>query len=114
LIIIFNLTGWMFPVTRRLHLVVIGLTAASWFILGLWFGLGYCPITDWQWRVKEELGEVDLPASFITYAARRVTGISFPDSLVNTITLAGFLLAAALSLYVNIFRKRKGYSTGTK
>jgi hypothetical protein len=23
----------------------------------MWYGLGYCPITHWQWIIKTKLGE---------------------------------------------------------
>ncbi|HUR31773.1 MAG TPA: hypothetical protein VMZ69_10110 [Saprospiraceae bacterium] len=42
--------------TRKAHLLVIDLTIASWFIIGLWKGFGYCFLTDWHWRIKEKLG----------------------------------------------------------
>ena len=54
---LFNLTGWIWPRTRRLHLWVVGITAFCWLVLGMWYGLGYCPITHWQWIIKTKLGE---------------------------------------------------------
>jgi hypothetical protein len=107
IIIGFNLFGWIFPATRKLHFIFITLTAFSWFILGIWFGIGYCPITDWQWQVKEKLGETDLPASFITYCANKITGRDFSDAFVNRITLICFLLAALLSVYVNFLKRKR-------
>jgi hypothetical protein len=104
-IIGFNLFGWIWRRTRKAHLVVAGLTLASWFILGIWYGWGYCPITDWQWQVKEKLGETSLPASFVKYFADKITGRDFSPSLVEKVTLFSFLLAIALSIYVN-FRRR--------
>ncbi|MBS1631730.1 MAG: DUF2784 family protein [Bacteroidetes bacterium] len=41
----FNLFAWILPRLRKTHLVVAGITLASWFILGIWYGWGYCPIT---------------------------------------------------------------------
>ena len=105
LIIGFNLFGWIWPLTRKAHLITIGVTAASWFILGIWFGWGYCPVTDWQWDVKEKLGERDLPASFITYFANKLTGKDFSDQLVNEVTLIIFVLLIIITVYVNFFRK---------
>lgn len=105
-IIGFNLTGWIWPRTRRAHLLAVAATAASWLILGIWYGLGYCPVTDWQWRVKEQLGEQHLPPSFITYYAEKLSGRQFSDSLVNMITAGAFAAAAILSVYFNFFRKR--------
>ncbi|THU32977.1 DUF2784 domain-containing protein [Niastella caeni] len=108
LIIGFNLFGWIFPATRKLHFIVIMLTAGSWFILGIWFGIGYCPITHWQWEVKEKLGEGNLPGSFITYFANKITGRQFTDDFVNKVTLVCFLAAVLLSVYVNFIKRNKG------
>jgi hypothetical protein len=105
-IIGFNLIGWTWPAARRWHLACVTLTAASWFLLGIWFGMGYCPLTDWQWEVKERLGEKDLPNSFIKYFADKMTGRSISSALVDALTLAGFVLAAGMTVYMNFFRKR--------
>ena len=104
---LFNLLGWIWPRTRKLHLITIGATAASWFILGIWYGWGYCFLTDWQWSVKERLGEGNLPSSFIKYFADKLTGRDIDPSIINTITLICFLAAVILTVYVNFFMKKK-------
>jgi hypothetical protein len=106
-IIGFNLLGWIWPATRKAHLVCIVATAASWFLLGIWFGMGYCPITDWQWRVKEQLGEHNLPASFIKYYVDKITGTNFSSSFIDMVTVGCFALAVLLSVYVNFIKKKK-------
>lgn len=106
-IVFFNLFGWIWPATRKAHFISIILTAASWFLLGIWFGIGYCPFTDWQWDVKRKLGETNLPGSFIKYFADKVTGQDLQPSFVNITTLVCFLLAAILSVYVNFIRKKR-------
>ena len=107
LIICLNLFGWMWPRFRRWHFILVLGTAASWLILGIWFGLGYCPITDWQWQVKTSLGEENLPNSFIKYYADWLTGYHFSPELVDTWTALLFGLAAFLSVYVNFIRPQK-------
>jgi hypothetical protein len=107
IIILFNLLGWIWPRYRKLHLILVMATAASWLLLGLWFGLGYCPITDWQWQVKTALGEQNLPNSFIKYYADWLTGLNFSSGLIDTGTALLFGLAACLSVYVNFFRPKK-------
>ena len=106
-IIGFNLFAWIWPKTRKAHFVCIVFTAFCWFVLGIWFGWGYCPVTDWQWRIKEKLGEQNLPASFIKYFADKITGKDISTSLVDNATLICFLLALILSVYFNFFRKKK-------
>ena len=53
LLILACLLGWMFARTRRAHLVLMGVVVGCWFLLGLKYGIGYCPLTDWHWQVKE-------------------------------------------------------------
>jgi len=107
IIILFNLFGWIFPATRKAHFICIILTAFSWFVLGIWFGWGYCPITDWQWHIKTQLGETNLPHSFITWFAHKITGIRFSDQLVDLITLTFFLVATILSVYFNFLKPHR-------
>ena len=106
-IIGFNLFAWIWKKTRKAHLIIAAATLASWFILGIWFGWGYCFITDWQWQIKEKLGETNLPNSFIKYFADKITGKKFSPSLVDTVTLSIFLAAIGFSIYINFFGKTK-------
>jgi len=102
----FNLFGWIWKPWRRAHLICVAVTAGCWFILGIWFGIGYCPITDWEWHIKEKLGETNLPGSFIKYYADKISGTSVSDSLIDTAIAICFSAAALLSVYFNFFAKR--------
>jgi len=105
-IVLFNLFGWIPKATRRAHFICILLTAASWFLLGIWFGIGYCPFTDWQWQVKEKLGERNLPNNFIEYVAEKISGRHFDAGFVDAVTAISFALAVVLSIYVNFILPR--------
>lgn len=107
LIIGFNLFGWIFKATRRIHFWFTMLTLSCWTLLGIWFGLGYYPITDWQWKVKEKLGEKNLPDSFIKYFVDKVTGANSNAELIDILTLGFFLIAIAISIKLNFFHKKK-------
>lgn len=107
IIIGFNLLGWIWRRTRKMHLITIGLTFFSWFVMGIWYGWGYCFLTDWHWVVKGKLGETHLPASFISYMADKVTGIDFKPALVDQITVIFFFAATFLSLYFNFMHHKK-------
>jgi Protein of Unknown function (DUF2784) len=106
-IIGFNLLGWIWPATRKAHFVCVLLTAGSWLILGIWFGIGYCPITDWQWQVKTQLGEKHLPVSFIKYYADKISGQSISAPLIDVVTALSFAVAALLSVYVNFIHRKR-------
>ena len=98
---LFNLTGWAWRRTRRIHLITIGLTILSWFGLGIFYGWGYCPCTEWHWQVKYKLGNTDLPYSYVKYYMDKITGISWDALLVDVSVVVLGLLAFALSGYFN-------------
>ena len=106
LIIGFNLLGWIWKPTRKLHFVCILFTALCWFGLGFWYGIGYCPLTDYQWQIKTLRGEQNLPNSYIKYFADAIFGSNINATLIDVLTGISFFLAALLSVYVNFFRRR--------
>ena len=100
-IVLFNLFGWIPKGTRKANFITILLTAASWFILGIWYGTGFCPVTEWHWQVKEKLGEKALPSNFIEYIAEKWTGHDFSSEFISTMIAVCFVLATLASVYVN-------------
>ena len=105
--ILFLLFGWAWKKTRRANLAVILLTAFSWFILGIWYGYGYCPSTDWHWRVRARLGYVDLPTSYTKFLIDSLTGWNVSQTFVDMLTLVLLVLAFGASLYLNLKDWRK-------
>jgi|SRR5687768_8943092 len=99
-LITFILSGWIWPKTRKAHLITLAVTAGSWIILGIWYGWGYCPLTDWHWDVKENLGEKNLPSSFIKYMADKITGSDINHVLIDWVTVGGLVFGAMASMYV--------------
>ena len=100
-LIVFNLCGWLFRSTRRLHLIVISLTLSSWVGIGVFYGFGYCPLTDWHWRIKQSLGETNLPSSFFTYYLERQMGVGWDPGLVDgAVAVLGFASLFA-SIWMN-------------
>jgi hypothetical protein len=101
-LIIFNLFGWIWGKTRRLNLILLLLTGSSWLFLGVIVGvLGYCPLTDWHFKILEKLGRTDLPYSYIKYLADRITGLSFNPHTIDQVTLYSFIAALVISLILN-------------
>ncbi len=106
-IIVFNLFGWIWKKTRLANLITLVLTGASWFILGIFYGIGYCPLTDWHWQVLRKLGRSNIPNSYIEYLAERISGFDFDPDFVDTVTLTGFIVALIISIIVNVRSRRK-------
>ncbi len=98
---LFNMTGWLWRKTRRVHLATILITAFSWFILGIWRGWGYCFCTDWHWKVRDAMGRPIGSDSYIHFLILDITGIYFDPGLVDRVTLAGFAACWLASIVMN-------------
>ena len=111
-LIIFILFGWIWKITRRANLISLLLTAFSWIVLGIWYGIGYCPCTDWHWQIRRKLGYFDMPYSYIKFLIDTITGLDADARLVNIMTAALFSLALICSVWVNFrdYRIKAGTS----
>jgi len=101
-LVLFNLFGWIWKKTRLANLITLLVTAGSWSILGIFYGFGYCPLTDWHFSILEKLGYTNLPDSYLSFLFTRLTGLPIDQSLVDSVTLWGLIVALAISLYLNI------------
>ncbi len=100
--ILFILTGWAWKRAQRFHLAACLLTAFSWFVLGLHYGFGYCPFTDWHWTVREHLGHTNMPQSYIKFLLDTPTGLDTSAFWVDTATVVVFFLVLMTSLWINL------------
>ena len=101
-IILVNLLGWAWRKTLRINLILLLLTGASWFILGIWYGIGYCPLTDWHWAILEDLGYNNLPNSYVNFLLWRTTGVQWESSTIDAIVGIAYFVALSISVYRNL------------
>lgn len=104
-LILFNLFGWIYRKTRRLNLIILVLTGLSWFVLGIFYGMGYCPLTDWHWQVLDHLGKTSPYSSYVQYLLERILGIHISSLRADTITMVCYFTALLLSVYTNFFHR---------
>lgn len=104
-LILFNLFGWIWKKTRKLNLVTLLLTGASWYFLGLFYGMGYCPLTDWHFDVIYELGRSPGTNSYVHYLLQRLMGINISAGAADTLTVIFFFAALLASLFMNFLKK---------
>jgi hypothetical protein len=110
--IVFTCLGWAWRRTRRWQLATVTLTALSWCGLGIWYGWGYCPCTDWHWQVRARLGYDD-PPSYIQLLIRELTGIELDPGSAASLALGTLVLAAVLGGLINIRDRRRGRFDGS-
>lgn len=101
-LIIFNLFGWMIKSLRRWNLITLGLTAFSWFVLGAFYGFGYCFLTDWHWQIRDELGYETPFNSYIHFLVVTLFSLSVSEQLVDILTGTLFFAAIILSIVTNL------------
>ncbi len=108
-LIVFNVIGWMFRRTKRLHFYTIMITLGSWTVPGFWKGFGYCFLTDWHYDVLRGLGETGMPNSYISFLVETFSGWRPPPEPVRIATLAVTIAALMGSVYVNFVRGKAKY-----
>ncbi|HEV2355763.1 MAG TPA: DUF2784 domain-containing protein [Puia sp.] len=108
LLILFNTFGWTIPRLRKWNLATLLLTAFSWFVLGIWYGWGYCFCTDWHWQVRRHLGYTNDPNSYVQLLLRQLLHVRLPAGLVDTGTAVVFFVSLAVSIWLNLrdYRRR--------
>lgn len=111
-LIFFNLFGWIPRPLRKWNLVTLLLTAGSWFVLGIFYGFGYCFLTDWHWQVRDKLGFATESNSYIHFLVTELTPLNVEEDVVDVWTAVLFFLALALSIFVNVrtLKSRKSFS----
>ena len=92
LLIAFNLTGWIRPGTRRLHLITIGATLFSWIVMGAWRGWGYCLCADWHFQIRRQLGIHGGETSYTELLFNQIPGVTVTRQFADTVTVGSLIL----------------------
>ena len=106
-LILLILFGWIWRKTRIANFIVVLLTAFSWFILGIWYGFGFCPSTEWHWQVRMKLGHYDMPSSYTKFLIDSLTGMDVNEKLVDIFAVLFLTLALFASVLTNVRDWRK-------
>lgn len=108
---VFNVVGWMFRKTRKIHCITMTLTAFSWFVIGIWYGWGYCFCTDWHWQIREALGKPIPYYSYIQFLIAELTGYVPNAEVTNFVVGLVFILCFVLTIYYNRIDFKKKHIT---
>lgn len=102
IVVLLNTFGWIFSKTRKWNLVCLLLTGTSWFILGIWYGWGYCVCTHWHWTVREKLGYHDTSDNYIHLLILETTGIDVPEKMLEAGIMIVFIISIIMSIILNL------------
>jgi hypothetical protein len=101
-LIVFYLFGWIWKPTRKANLITLLLTGLSWVGLGIFFGIGYCPLTDWHWNILCKLGNPPQTPSYVAYLFQRILGVIIVNHTADLLSTYSYLVALTISFFVNI------------
>ena len=99
-LIVFNLTGWIRPGTRKLHRYSVGATLFSWIVMGAWKGWGYCVCADWHFRIRRQMGIHGHESSYTELLLNQIPGITVSRFVADVITVGGLMLVVIATLIV--------------
>jgi Protein of Unknown function (DUF2784) len=108
--ILFNCLGWIWKRTRPWQIATVSLTALSWFGLGVRYGWGYCPCTDWHWQIRARLGHVD-PPSYVQLLVRELTGVDPGPAVADALAVLTLASAAVLGVAMHLRDRRSMLSS---
>jgi hypothetical protein len=103
--IAFNCVGWIWRRTRPWQLLTVTLTAVSWMGLGLFYGWGYCPCTDWHWQIRARLGYVD-PPSYVQLLVTQLTGVDLGPQRSSALAVTTLVAAGVLGVASTVRERR--------
>ena len=106
-VILINVFGWIPVRTRKVQRVVLVATLLSWFVLGAFYGWGYCFLTDWHWDVLTELGTRPTQSVYVQYLLHRLFGVNISAALSNGLTIGGLFFGILGALFVCFWKGKK-------
>lgn len=101
-LILFNLFGWLIKKTRILNFISLFITGFSWTFLGIFYGFGYCPLTDWHFKILKKLGYLNLPDSYISFLIQKYFNLYLNQNLVELFTIILFSISFIISFILNL------------
>ncbi len=110
--IAFNLTGWIWPCTRKWHLATLGATLFSWLVMGIWRGWGYCLCADWHFQVRRRLGIYGGESSYTELLFNQLPGVTVSRHFADIVTVGG--LALILIATAKVWRREARQNSKTR
>lgn len=113
LLVGFNMFGWIWKRTRVWHAVAMGLTSFSWFVMGIYYGWGYCLCTDWQFQIRERLGYEDSATTYIQLLTETFLGFTISRTTSDTwaVSVFGLILLAMAVVWSREWLRRRRAKT---
>ena len=68
----------------------------------MFYGVGYCVLTDIHWAIRAKMGIANDPPSFVSLLIRDTVGITPSDGFVSILVITLTSIALVMSVWLNI------------
>jgi hypothetical protein len=108
-LIAFNLVGWIFPRTRKLHLATIAATMFSWIVMGAFRGWGYCLCADWHFQIRRQLGIHKGESSYTELLFNQLPDVTVSRHFADVVTVSCLvlILLATATVWITDYCQRR-------
>jgi len=102
LAILINCFGWAFSKTLKLNLWLLLLTISSWSILGLFFGIGFCFLTEVHSFALGLMGRPSISFSYLDYLLLVKLKIPISSNIISILSILAVFTSLGISIKKNL------------
>lgn len=102
LAILINCFGWAFSKTLKLNLWFLLLTISSWSILGLFFGIGFCFLTEVHSLALGLIGSPSINFSYLDYLLLVKLKIPISSNTISILSILAVFTSLGISIKKNL------------
>ena len=102
LAILINCFGWAFSKTLKLNLWLLLLTISSWSILGLFFGIGFCFLTEVHSLALGLIGSPSINFSYLDYLLLVKLKIPISSNTISILSILAVFISLGISIKKNL------------
>ena len=85
-----------------------GVTLFCWVALGAVYGWGYCPCTEWHFRIRREMGIHDGVSSYLQLLAKVFAGMSMSRWMSDVLAVGGLLVGIGGAVFSALRSRARG------
>ncbi len=103
IIILINCFGWAFKETLKLNIILLLITMLSWTILGIFFGLGFCFLTNLHFSLLGELKSTNIPFSYLDYLLIENFNLKVSSQTISLLSIVVVFSSLTISIKKNLY-----------
>ena len=100
-VVLVNCFGWAYKGTLKLNLAFLVITISSWCLLGIFYGIGFCFLTELHSIALNSIVYTKIPFSYLDYLLIERIGIKIDSTSISLISISAIFLSLTISIKKN-------------